>query len=258
MRDIFHDIFVGQPTDPIEAARRAMRPPLRRRFYETASVQEGEGGYAVLLDGKAVRTPARLPLSAPTEALAEAVAAEWLAQEDVVDPARMPLTRLANSIIDGVVSAPESVRREIVKYIGSDLVFYRAAGPAGLVQRQQHHWDPILAWARDALGARFVLAEGVVHVRQPDHALAAAAAAIPPHPWRLGAVHSITTLGGSALIALAVAHRILSPDAAWAAAHVDEDWNMEQWGRDALALERRSFHLAEMAAAATVLGTVAD
>jgi chaperone required for assembly of F1-ATPase len=256
MRDIFHDIFVGQPTDPVEAARRGMRPPLRRRFYETATVQEGEEGYAILLDGKAVRTPDGRPLSAPTVALAEAIAAEWLAQSDVIDPARMPLTRLANSIIDGVVSAPNAVRREIAKYIGSDLVFYRAAGPAGLVQRQQRHWDPILAWVRDALGARFMLAEGVVHVRQPDPALAAAAAAIPQDPWRLGAVHSITTLSGSALIALAVAHGLLSPDAAWAAAHVDEDWNMEQWGHDALALERRRFRRDEMQAAVKVLALV--
>ncbi|MFL5095677.1 MAG: ATP12 family chaperone protein [Xanthobacteraceae bacterium] len=257
MRDIFHDIFVGQPTDPVEAARRAMRPPLRRRFYETASVQDGEGDYAVLLDGKPVRTPAHRQLSAPTVALAEAIAAEWLAQAAVIDPARMPLTRLANSIIDGVVSEPDPARREIVKYIGSDLVFYRAAGPAGLVQREQRHWDPIVAWARDALGARFVLAEGIVHAHQPEPALAAAAAAIPGDPWRLGAVHSITTLSGSALIALAVAYGRLSLDAAWAAAHVDEDFNMEQWGRDVLALERRSFRRAEMEAAATVIGAIA-
>jgi len=253
MRDIFQDIFVGEPTDAMEAARRAMRPPLRRRFYEVASVEEGEGGFAVLLDGKAVRTPARQLLSAPTRVLADAIAAEWLAQGEFINPARMPLTRLANSIVDGVASAAEPVRREIIKYIGSDLVLYRAAAPAGLVQRQAQHWDPIVAWARDALGARFVLAQGVVHVSQPDHALDAAAAAIPHDPWRLGAVHSITTLSGSALIALAVAHGALSRDAAWAAAHVDEDWNMEQWGHDALALERRSFRQAEVQAADMVL-----
>jgi chaperone required for assembly of F1-ATPase len=253
MRDIFHEIFVGQPTDPVESARRAMRPPLRRRFYATASLQDGEGSYAVLLDGKPVRSPARRALSAPIRTLAEAIAAEWQAQGEFIDPARMSLTRLANSIIDGVVSAPDPVRSEVARYVGSDLVLYRAAGPAGLVERQAHYWEPIIAWAREVLGARFVLAEGVVHVRQPDHALAAAAAAIPQDPWRLGAVHSITTLSGSALIALALAHRRLSTDEAWAAAHVDEDWNMEQWGHDALALERRSFHRAEMQAAATVL-----
>jgi chaperone required for assembly of F1-ATPase len=257
MRDIFQDIFVGEPTDPVEAARRAMRPALRRRFYETATVHEGEEGYSVRLDGKPVRTPARGALVLPTRALAEAVAAEWQAQGDVVDPERMPVTRLANTIIDGVVSAPDPVRREIVNYLRSDLVFYRAAGPDGLVQRQERHWDPILAWAREVLGARFVLAEGVVHVSQPDSALAAAAGVIPQDPWRLGAVHAMTTLSGSALIALAVAHGVLSSEAAWVAAHVDEDWNMEQWGRDMLARERRNVRLAEMEAAATVLSAVA-
>jgi chaperone required for assembly of F1-ATPase len=169
---------------------------------------------------------------------------------------RMPLTRLANSIVDGVVLAPEPVRAEIAKYIGSDLVFYRAGSPAGLVEHQARLWDPILAWARDGLGARFVLAEGVVHVSQPDRAVAAAVAAIPSDAWRLGAIHSITTLSGSALIALAVAHRSLSAAQAWAAAQVDEDWNMAQWGRDPLALERQSFRRAELDAAATLLGSL--
>jgi chaperone required for assembly of F1-ATPase len=189
----------------------------------------------------------------PTRAVAEAIAAEWESQGELIEPTGMPLTRLANSIVDGVVFAPEPVRDEVAKYIGSDLVFYRAAAPAGLVQLQTHHWDPVLAWARDALGARFVLAEGVVHVAQPDHALAAAMAAIPSDPWRLGAVHSITTISGSALIALAVAHRSLSVAQAWAAAQVDEDWNMAQWGRDPLALERQRFRRAEMEAAASLL-----
>jgi chaperone required for assembly of F1-ATPase len=253
MRDIIHDLFVGPPADPTEAARRAMRPRLRRRFYEAASVAAGEGGFAVRLDGKPVRTPARRALSCPSRALAAALAAEWQAQGELIDPARMPLTRLANAIIDAVVAAPAIVAADIAKYLGSDLVFYRADRPEGLVQRQACHWDPIIAWAREALGARFVLAQGVVPVGQPDHALAAAAAAIPTDPWRLGAVHAITTLTGSALIALAAAHERLSAEQAWAAAHVDEDWNMEQWGRDALALERCSFRLAEMRAAATVL-----
>ena len=253
MRDIFEEIFHGEPTDPIEAARRAMRPSLRRRFYRNASVAAGEGGFGLVLDGKPVRTPARHVLALPTRPLAEAIAAEWEAQAQLIDPARMPLTRLANAVIDAVATSPDPVAAEIAKYLASDLVFYRADGPEGLVQRQARHWDPILAWARDALGARFVLAEGVVHVRQPYHALAAAASAIPRDPWRLGAVHAVATLTGSGLIALALAAGRLSVDAAWEAAHVDEDWNMAQWGRDALALERRSLRFAEMQAAATVL-----
>jgi chaperone required for assembly of F1-ATPase len=258
MRDIFHDIFVGEPTDPVESARRAMRPPLRRRFYETASVQDGEGGFAVLLDAKPVRSPARRLLSAPTRALAEAIAAEWQVQGDVIDPARMPLTRLANTIIDGVAGAPGRVADEVDRYLGSDLLLYRAEQPEGLVRRETLHWDPVVAWAREALGARFVLTEGVVFVQQPEQALAAAHTAIPADPWRLGAVHAITTLTGSALLALAVLRRQLSVAAAWAAAHVDEDWQMEQWGKDTFALERRAFRFAEMQAAATVLGSLSD
>ncbi len=241
------------PNNPIEAARRAVRPTLRRRFYAQASVAKETDGYAVRLDGKPVHSPARRILAAPTRALAEAMAAEWQAQRDVIDPSTMPLTRLANAIIDGVADRPEPVAAEIVKYCGSDLLFYRARNPAELVERQRRHWDPVLAWAAHALGQRFVLGEGVVHVAQPEQALAAIHAAIPDDPWRLGALHAATTLLGSALLALALAYGKLSVDEAWQAAHVDEDWNMEEWGRDALALERRAFRFAELKAAAAVL-----
>jgi chaperone required for assembly of F1-ATPase len=260
MRDIFTDIFENQPLDPSESARRSMRPSLRKRFYQRAHVSEpSESGFAVLLDGRPVKTPARHDLAAPTRALAEALAAEWNAQQDVIDPARMPLTRLVNAIIDAVTSAPAPVAEEVAKYLSSDLLFYRAETPAGLVARQGQHWDPVLDWARETLGARFVLAQGVMHVAQPDEAITAARQAIPADPsnakeiWRLGAIASITALTGSALLALAMAHGALDADAAWQAAHVDEDWQMQQWGRDALTLERRDHHFAEMLAAATVL-----
>lgn len=253
MRDVFEDIFANQPLDPTEAAQRSMRTAKRRRFYEHASVGEAAGGHAVLIDGKPVRTPAKRPLVVPARGLAESLAAEWAAQREVIDPRAMPLTRLINSIIDGVVDGPEPVAEEIAKYLGSDLLFYRADQPERLVTRQSQVWDPVIAWARDALGARFVLAEGVVFVRQDEQAVAAARGAIPSDPWRLGALSSITTLTGSALIALALLHGRLSVEEAWTAAHVDEDWNMELWGRDELALARRAFRFEEMQAAAAVL-----
>jgi chaperone required for assembly of F1-ATPase len=253
MRDIFEEIFAKEPLDPTEAARRSMRPALRRRFYEKAVAANTGEGFAVLLDGKPVRTPARRDLAAPTPALAERLAAEWDAQRETVDPATMPVTRLANSIIDGVAQSPLPVIDEVAQYIASDLLFYRAEGPQGLVERQTRQWDPILAWARDALGARFVLASGVMFVEQPKESIAAARAAIPTDAWRLGAVSSITTLTGSALVALALLRGRLSVEEAWAAAHVDEDWNMEFWGRDQRALERRAYRFAEMFAAAEVL-----
>ena len=255
MRDLFENT---PPDDPIEATRRSTRTARRRRFYEKATTVAVADGHAVRLDGKPVRTPARRVLVAPTLALAEAIAAEWQAQKDVIDPAKMPLTRLANAIIDGVADTPQPVADEVAKYLGSDLLFYRAGSPPGLVERQAHHWDPILAWARQGLGADFKLGEGAVHVAQPQAALAAACAAIPEEPWRLGAVHAVTTLTGSALIALAMARGALSADAGWQAAHVDEDWNIAQWGRDEMAMARRDFRHAEFQAAAAVLGTLAD
>jgi chaperone required for assembly of F1-ATPase len=253
MRDIFEEIFVQAPLDPVEAVRRSTRQQLRRRFYKRAHVDQDDAGFAIRLDGRAVRTPARHVLEVPTRALADALAAEWNAQAELIDPMNMPLTRLANSIIDGVVDAPAAVTAEIEKYLASDLVVYRAQGPQGLVARQVEAWDPIVDWARETLRARFVLAQGIAFVPQQAAALTAAGAAIPRDPWRLGALNAITTLTGSALIGLAVLAGRLSAEAAWAAAHVDEDWNMEFWGRDELALERRASHFAEMKAAVMVL-----
>jgi len=234
------------------AARRGARPALRRRFYEHAKIASNANGHLVCLDDKPVHTPARRLLAAPTVALAEAIAAEWQVQRELIDPATMPLTRLANAIIDGVVDGPGPVAAEIEKYLGSDLLFYRANSPQRLRERQTQHWDPILCWARDELGAQFNVGNGIVHVAQPEAALKAVAAAIPDDPWRLGALHAATTLTGSALIALALLRGKLSVEAAWQAAHVDEDWNMEQWGRDEIALERRAFRFTEFQAAATI------
>jgi chaperone required for assembly of F1-ATPase len=253
MADLFEEIFAPSPIDPTEAARRAVRPTLKKRFYKDAGVVEGSEGFAVTLDGRPVKTPARRALAAPSRALGEALAAEWDAQAEVIDPARMPLTRLVNTIIDGVAATAGGVAAEIERYLGSDLVCYRAEGPDRLAARQAHLWDPILAFAREKLGARFEITYGVRFVTQSPDAIAAARRAIPVDPWRLGAVHAVTTLTGSALTALAFARGAMTLDDAWAAAHVDEDWNMEVWGRDELALARRAARLAEMQAAATVL-----
>src|SRR5215472_15782476 len=253
MRDFFTRNVQDPPIDPVEARRRATRPQRARRLYASAAVGEDDKGFAVLLDGRPAKTPAQQPLVAPTRALAEAIATEWANQHDVVDPAHMPLTRLSNSIIDGVAKAPAPVAAQVAAYLDSDLLCYRADAPQGLVARQAAHWDPIIAWAREVVGAPFTISQGVTFVAQPEEARCQARAAIPEDPWRLGAVHAITTLTGSALLALAVLRRRLGADEAWRAAHVDEDWNMQLWGRDQMALERRAFRFDEMRAAATLL-----
>ena len=250
MRDLLNDPLDQEHRNPMVAARRNMRPALRKRFYKRATVGEGN---ALVLDGKPVRTPARRLLAAPDSRIAAALGAEWNAQGGEIDPATMPLTRLANAIIDGVADQPDAVRGEIEKYLHSDLVFYRADGPQGLIARQAVLWDPFVNWARDELDARFVLAQGVVHQAQPPHAVQAAAKTIPRDLWRLGAAASLTTITGSALIALALAAGAITAEQGWTAANADEDWNMEARGRDEDALQRRATQRAEFDAAVLVL-----
>lgn len=239
---------------PMQAAQRAMRPPLPKRFYKTVSVGE-EGAFVVLLDGKQARTPLKRSLALPARALAEKVAQEWDAQTGEIDPTKMPMTRLANLAIDQAEEKAADIQEEILRYAASDLVLYRAEEPEGLVAAQSEHWDPILRWAREALRANFILAEGVNFVTQPETALAAVQVEIQdyPPPFSLAALASITQLSGSALIALMLGQGKLSAVQAWNAAHVDEDWNMRQWGEDAEAVARRTARLSEFEAAAKML-----
>jgi chaperone required for assembly of F1-ATPase len=255
MRELLDELFENQPLDPMESARRGARPTMRRRFYKTARVGGAlsDGSFPVLLDGKSIATLRRRSLAAPSAALAARIADEWSAQTDTIDPARMPLTRLANVTIDAVADARAAIAEEVANYLGSDLVCYRAEGPKGLVEHQTRAWDPVLAWAHESLGARFVQIQGVMFSEQPAAAVAAASAAIPADVWRLAAVSSITSLTGSALLTLALAAGAHDADTIWAAAHVDEDWQMAQWGRDEEALARRALRHAEFDAAATVL-----
>ncbi len=241
---------------PMQAAQRLARQERPKRFYKEATAEPHEGGFALKLDGRLARTPAKQPLAVADRRIAEAIAAEWSAQAAEIDPSAMPLTRIANAAIDRVAAEMEPVRAEIVKYAGTDLLCYRAEGPSGLVEAQNAAWEPLLSWAREALGARFVLAEGIVAIPQPAETLAAVQGALAAlDPLRLAAVHVITTLTGSAVIALAVLKGRISAEAAWAAAHVDEDWQMNQWGRDEIALARRAARWREMQAAALILAS---
>jgi chaperone required for assembly of F1-ATPase len=241
--------------DPIRRVQ-AQRAPAIKRFYATASVGEVQGGFALLLDGRAAHTPAKAKLIAPTRTLAEALAGEWGRQGETIAPAGMPLTRLANSAIDGVARALTETVDEIAGYAGADLVCYRALEPEALAARQAAAFDPVLAFAEEALGARFALAGGIMHVAQPAASLQAVRAAVEAYadPFALTALHGVTSLSGSALIALAVARGAITPEAAWRAAHVDEDFQIERWGVDEEAARRRAAREREFSAAAFVLG----
>lgn len=231
-----------------------LAPPLPKRFYKAVTVAPAEGQFAILLDGRPVRTPRKLPLRVPTRPLAEAIAAEWAAQKERVDPAGMPLSRLAITAIDGVAHHMADVAAEIVKFAGSDLLCYRAEAPEALRVLQAAAWDPMLRWAEDKLGARLSTAKGIMPVRQRPEALERIAAAVAPFDaMALTSLHVLTTLSGSAILALAHAAGRISAEAAWAAAHVDDDWQISQWGIDVEAAERRARRWAEMQAASRFL-----
>jgi chaperone required for assembly of F1-ATPase len=238
--------------DPIASARGPI-VALPKRFYTSVTISQSDDGHRVLLDGRPVRTPKRAYLSLPTRPLADAVGAEWEAQATHIDPATMPLTRLANTALDGVTGRETDVRDDIVRFAGSDLLCYRAGHPAGLVERQTQVWDPILAWALTTLNTRFIVQTGIMPVTQPPPTLDRIAAALPSDAFSLAALHVLTTLMGSAVLALAVHERHLEIGAAWAAAHVDEDWQIAEWGEDREAVRRRAGRLAEATSAAHFL-----
>jgi chaperone required for assembly of F1-ATPase len=227
---------------------------LPKRFYTDVAITDEEGGAGLLLDGKPVRTPGKAPLAVPTRTLAEAIAEEWRAQGAHIDPRTMPLTKLANSAIDGVAGRTEAVIDDIMAHANADLLCYRASGPEGLLAAQAAHWDPIVDWAKDALDAPLNLAEGVVHVTQPDASLTTIRKELEGlGAFPLAALHVMTALTGSALLALAVAKKRLDPEAAWDAAHVDEDFQISQWGEDTEAKDRRAVRKRDFDAAARTL-----
>ncbi|MET0369125.1 MAG: ATP12 family protein, partial [Methylobacterium sp.] len=255
--------WLGEPgdearPDPMRAARSGAKPALPRRFYKEAGFAPAEGGFRLTLDGRSANTPARNPLLLPSETLAEAVAAEWGAQATEIDPAKMPLTRLANTAIDGVSQRLDAVADDLCAYAQTDLLAYRAAGPDNLVSAQARAWDPVLDWAYEAFGARLILSEGVMHVTQPPQSVQALSDAVRQvrDPFKLAALHTLTTLSGSLILALAVLHGRLDPAEAWAAAHVDETYQADVWGRDEEAEERLAVRRAEFEAAARTIAAI--
>lgn len=257
MRDILSDLEAGKQLsdeNPIVRAQKQMQAQLPKRFYEKAEVAEADGGFAVHLDGRPVRTPARSLLLLPTEQAAEIIAEEFRAQQKVIDPGTMPATRLVNTAIDGIAQDPQAVFEDILRFAGTDMICYRADSPKELVARQTERWDPLIDWM-EGLGARFSLAEGVMHIEQPSEALTAFGIHLSAfqQPIALASLHTMTTLTGSAIIALAIAKSEITAEEGWLRAHVDEDWTIEQWGEDAEAAARRKIRENEMMVAARLL-----
>lgn len=238
--------------------RESLLPVLKRRFYVAITVEETGSGFEIRLDDRPLRTPGKTPLRVPTRRLAEALAEEWAGQLSSIDPETMPLTRLVNTAIDGVQGELQAVRDDIAAYAGSDLTCYRAEAPAELVAEQDAAWNPVLAWARERLGANFVIAHGIMPVAQPDGALERIGERLHGEDcWALTALHQMTTLSGSALLALACREGWLEVEDAWRRAHVDEDCQIRMWGEDQEAAERRARRWQDMRAAALLLKLVA-
>jgi chaperone required for assembly of F1-ATPase len=258
MREILGDLEAGRllsDPDPVRRAQNQMKAPATKRFYQGVAVEKGPDGFEIRLDGKAVKTPSGKPVVLPTEAAARLVAAEFDAQADRIDPLTMPVTRLINTAIDGVATDPQAVLEDILRFSSSDLLCYRAEGPDTLVARQAEAWDPVLDWVRATLGARFFLAEGVMHVEQPREAIGAVGVWLRQRDdiFRLSALHVITAITGSALLALMLEAGAIDAEGAWNAAHVDEDWNVEHWGLDAEAAVRRAARKRDMLGAAALM-----
>jgi len=225
-----------------------------KRFYAEVGVSAEEGTYRVKLDGRTVRTPGRAILSVPTKPLAEDVAAEWRAQGEHIDPAAMPITRLVNTALDGVARERAAVAAEIARYAGTDLLCYRADAPQELVARQAEAWDPLLAWARDALSVDLVVTTGIIAVEQDAEALARVQSVIEAHgDIALTALNMLTTITGSAVLALAVSHRRLPAEEAFELSRLDEAYQAELWGEDAEAAQRTARLKDEALTAGTVL-----
>ena len=209
-----------------------------KRFWTTATVVPAEGGFTIHLDARPVRTPLKAPLILPTLALAEAVAAEWQAQEGKIDPETMPFTRTANSALDKVAPQFEAVAAMLAAYGESDLLCYRAEGPEDLVARQAEAWDPLLVWAADKLDAPLAITFGVMPVEQSQGSINRLAELVRDQSaFQLAAFHDLVAVSGSLVLALAVTRKRLTAEAAWDLSRIDENWQIALWGEDEEAAE---------------------
>ena len=214
-----------------------------KRFWTDAEAVEEAGGWAILLDGRPLRTPARASLLLPSRGLADAIVEEWRQAPDDVNPRAMPLTGLANAAVDRIASDQGTFAASVAKYAEADLICYRAEGPPALVARQHELWDPLLAWARRRFDVEHRVTTALLHVPQPDETVKRLQLAVTRlDPFVLAGFSQLVTIGGSLVAGLAIVEQAFSVDQAWNAVSIDEHWQLEQWGSDAeaeAALENR-------------------
>ena len=228
-----------------------------KRFWTEVAITEACGGWGITLDGRPLKTPARATLAIPSLALAEAVAEEWRACGDQIDPREMPLTGLSNAAVDHIAPNPDIFRDDLARYAEGDLLCYRADHPPKLIGAQAAAWDPLLGWARQRFGAEFVVATGITHVPQPPATISALGDALAPaSPFELAALSPIVTIGGSLITALALFESAIELDTAWQAVTVDDRWQINQWGDDDEAVAALANRRADFAAAARLLELV--
>jgi chaperone required for assembly of F1-ATPase len=253
MREFLEDAE-SHRDDGYGRAQAHVKRELPKRFYKEATVMPHEGGFAVGLDGRVTKTPAMKPVVVPSEAVAQAMAEEWSAQGEFIDPQTMPLVRLVNSAVEAGEESIPALRAEIVKYAGNDLLLYRADTPEGLVQRQERLWDAALVALARHFDIAFQPTVGILHQAQPTATLTKLAAVLEDEPLLpLTAMNALTSITGSGLLAIAVRHGLLSAEQAWIAAHVDEDYNIELWGEVEEITTRRAKRRAEYDSAVRLL-----
>ena len=230
-----------------------------KRVYGKVTTRPAEGGWGIALDAKPMRTPGKNDLIVPTEPLAAAIAAEWDAQQVEIRPATMPLTRLAATAIDRTAAQRDQVVAETVKYAGTDLVCYRADHPPALAARQQEAWQPLIDWTTLRYDASLVVTAGVIPTRQSSTTLKAFTGAVAAlDDFRLTGLHTLTASCGSLVIALAVLEGRIDAEAAFAISQLDETFQIEAWGEDAEAAQRRRGLAADIEAAARFIALLEE
>ncbi|GLQ18667.1 ATP12 family chaperone protein [Maritalea porphyrae] len=257
MREILEDAQ-AHIEDGYGRAQKHQKQQLPKRFYKEASVGERDGGFAILLDGKNIKTPGKVNVVVPSEELANLVAKEWAAQEKEIDPATMPLTRLVNTIVERGNKALDDVKAEIVKFAGNDLLVYRADSPQELVDLQTKHWGGALEAFSKRYDVSFNVITGVMHQDQPAEVQARIGEIIAHYSdFEACSTMSITSITGSAVLAIGLKEGLFTPAQVLETAYVDEDYQAQHWGEDAEATRMRAFKRQDFDAAVTVLGLVA-